>query len=164
MDPLSVSASVIGILTVCAKLSSLLSDFVRNTRQAPGSALAVLNEVNALRAALSLLQSYLHGDTDLSNSRGSLILVEQVTVTLAECVTTVSELEETLGTSSCGAEMGVFNQLKWASKESRLAAVEHKLRGTKASLTLMLTILQWFAHRSGYYVRIAMLTQMQFLH
>ena len=107
--------------------------------------------INTLRAALNHLQSYLHGDTEASKSRGSLILVEQVIVILAECVTSFSELEETLGTSNYGAEMRALDRLKWATKESRLAAIIHKLQSNKASLTLMLTILQWFAHRSGYY-------------
>ena len=119
MDPLSVSASVIGVLTAAAKVSSILSSFIQNTRETPKLALAVLNEVNALRAALDHLQSYLLGAISPSKSRATLILVEQVIVTLTECIMTFSELEEILGTSKHGAEIGTWNRMKWAMKESK---------------------------------------------
>ena len=98
MDPLSVSASIIGILGAAAKVSSVLIIFVKNTTAAPKIAQTVLADVNGLSTVLSHLQTYLLGTASPTRSRASLILVEQVLVTLAECVTTISELEDVLGT------------------------------------------------------------------
>jgi hypothetical protein len=144
MDPLSVSASIIGVLTAAAKVSSVLITFVQNTKAVPKLAQTVLADINSLSAVLSHLQTYLLGVVTPSKPRASLILVEQVVVTLAECVTTFSELEDLLGTSQHNA-MGVLDRMKWVMKESEVSDVQRRLQSNKSSWTLMLTILQWFA-------------------
>lgn len=145
MDPLSVSASIIGILGASAKVSSVLVAFVQSTKAAPKLAQTVLSEVNGLSAILTQLQTYLLGTASLSKSRASLILVEQVIVTLTECVTTFSELENALGTSRNDVDMGTLDRIRWAMKESKISDIQGRLQSNKASLTLMLTILQWYA-------------------
>ena len=144
MDPLSVSASIIGILGAAAKVSSVLITFVKNTKAAPKIAQTVLADVNGLSTVLSHLQTYLLGIASPTRSRAWLILVEQVLVTLAECVTTFSELEAVLGTSKHNTEMDSLDCIKWARIESKVADIQEKLQSNKYSLTLMLTILQWF--------------------
>ena len=145
MDPLSVSASIIGVLGAAAKVSSVLITFVKSTKAAPKLAQTVLAEVNSLSAVLGHLQTYLIGAASPSKSGASLLLVEQVIVTLAECVTTFSELEDILGTSQRHTEMGALDRMKWAMKESKVSEIQGRLQSNKSSLTLMLTILQWFA-------------------
>ena len=145
MDPLSVSASIVGILGAAAKVSSVLITFVGNAKAAPRLAQTVLADVNGLSTVLGHLQTYLLGTTSPTRSRASLILVKQVLVTLAECVTTFSELEDVLGTSRHDAEMDTLNRIKWATKDSKVADIQRRLQSNKSSLTLMLTILQWFA-------------------
>lgn len=145
MDPLSVSGSIIGILGAAAKVSSVLISFVQNTKAAPKLAQTVLSEVNGLSAILTHLQTYLLGAANPSRSRASLILVEQVIVTLTESVTTFSELEDALGTSKIDAEMGALDRVRWAMKESKISEIQGRLQSNKTSLNLMLNILQWFA-------------------
>ena len=145
MEPLSVSASIIGILGAAAKVSSVLINFVKNTNAAPKLAQTVLADVNGLSTVLNHVQTDLLGTASPTKSRASLILVEQVLVTLAECVTTFSELEDVLGTSKHDAEMDTLNRIIWATKESKVADIQRRLQSNKSSLTLMLTILQWFA-------------------
>lgn len=144
MDPLSVSASIIGILGAAAKVSSVLISFVQSTKAAPKLAQTVLSEVNGLSAILTHLQTYLLGATNPSKSRASLILVEQVIVTLTESVTTFSELEDALDTSKIDAEMGALDRVRWAMKESKISEIQGRLQSNKTSLNLMLNILQWF--------------------
>lgn len=145
MDPLSVSTSIIGILGAAAKVSSVLISFVQNTKAAPKLAQTVLSEVSGLSAILTHLQTYLLGAANPSRSRASLILVEQVIVTLTESVTTFSELEDALGTSKIDAEMGALDRVRWAMKESKISEIQGRLQSNKTSLNLMLDILQWFA-------------------
>lgn len=144
MYPLSVSASIIGILSAAAKVSALLITFVRNTKAAPKLAQTVLADVNSLSTVLSHLQMYLLGTASPTRSRASLILVKQVLMTLVDCVITFSELEDVLGVSKHKAEMDSLDCLKWARKESKVADIQQRLQSNKSSLTLMLTILQWF--------------------
>ena len=125
MDPLSVSASIIGVLGAAAKVSSVLITFAQNTKAAPKLAQTVLADINGLSAVLSHLQTYLLGNKTPSKSRASLILVEQVIVTLTECVITFSELEDVLGTSK---DMGVLDRIKWAMKESKIFEIQRRLQ------------------------------------
>ena len=67
--------------------------------------------------------------------------MEQVIVTLTECVITFSELEDVLGTSK---DMGVLDRIKWAMRESKISEIQRRLQSDKSLLTLMLTILHWF--------------------
>lgn len=148
MDPLSVSASIIGVLGAAAKVSSVLITFAQNTRAAPKLAQTVLADINGLSTVLSHLQTYLLGNTTPSKSRASHILVEQVIVTLIECVITFSELEDVLGTSK---DMGVLDRIKWVMKESKISEIQRRLQSDKSLLTLMLTILQWLVN--AFYIR-----------
>lgn len=145
MEPLSVTASIVGILYAAAQVAPVLSSFVRNPKGAPKLAQAVLDEVNGLSAVLSQLQTFLLGTASSSRSRASLILVEQVLVTLAECVITFSELEDVLEIARIETDFKLFDRVKWAMKESKVSDIQVRLQSNKTSLTLMLTILQWFA-------------------
>ena len=145
MDPLSVTAAIVGILCAAAKVAPVLSSFVRNTRGASKLAQAVLDEVNGLSVVLSQLQTYLLGTASSSRSRASLILVEQVLVTLAECVATFSELEDVLEIARIETDLKIIDRVKWAMKESIVSDIQVRLQSNKTSITLMLTILQWFA-------------------
>ena len=124
--------------------SQSIFTFVQNTKAAPKLAQTVLAEVHGLSAVLGHLQTYLIGVASPSKSGASLILVEQVIVTLAECVTTFSELEDLLGISD-NNDMAALDRMKWAMKESKVSDIQRRLQSNKSSLTLMLTILQWFA-------------------
>lgn len=143
MDPLSVTAGVLGILMAAGKVSSALNGFIKNTKNAPKRAQEILGDVNAFSGILSQLQAYLFGRANSSPSRASMILIEQVIVTLTECVTTFSELEDALGTADSGSEMTILNRARWAMKEKDIIEIHRKLQNNKSSLTLMLTILQW---------------------
>ena len=131
MDPLSVTASVVGILGAATKVSSVLITFVQNTKGASKLAHNVLAEVNGVSTILSHLQTYLLGLATSSNSRTSLILVEQVIVTLAECVTTFSELEDVLGTTQLESDLHILDRVKWAMKESKVADIQRRLQNNK---------------------------------
>ena len=143
MDPLSVSASIIGLLGAAAKVSSVLLTFVKKTRNAPDSAQELISEVNSVTAVLTHLQKYLLNSAGTARSRASLILVDQVVVTLSECVITFSKLEELLGTSRDDNEWKILDRMKWALEESSTSSILRRLERNKTSLTLMLTVLQW---------------------
>ena len=89
MDPLSVAASVTGTLGAAAKSASVLKSFIQNTKSAPKSAQRALTEVTGTSAILTELQAFVVGSVGVSRARGTLILVEQVLVTLTQCVITI---------------------------------------------------------------------------
>ncbi|KAL8816684.1 MAG: hypothetical protein Q9191_008288, partial [Dirinaria sp. TL-2023a] len=121
MDPLSVAASVVGLLGATAKVSSVLTTFVRGTKDAPKLANDVLQEVSDISACLAQLQAFLLGTRAGSRSRTALIMVEQVVVTLTACVMTFSELEETVESLNDGTPTRLGSRIAWMKKEPVLA-------------------------------------------
>lgn len=142
MDPLSVSASVLGILGAAHQVSSFLIKFTKDTRSAPQLAQSVLAEVNSTTVILSQLQTFLLGTVTASKAGASLVLVEQVIVVLTECVKTFSELEDVLETSKNAQEVHGIDRAKWALKEPKINTIQQRLQSNKINLTLMLTVLQ----------------------
>ncbi|EQB51669.1 hypothetical protein CGLO_08766 [Colletotrichum gloeosporioides Cg-14] len=142
MDPLSVAASVVGLLAVGCKLSSALFVVVSSTRDAPKSAQSLLREINDISAALGSLQSFVTGRVRASAERGGLILLQHVLTTLTGCVTTYSDLQYIVDGLRIDDHMGLVDRAKWMMQESSISVLVQRLQNHKASLTLMLGILQ----------------------
>ena len=143
MDPLSISASIIGITTAAFQVSRLLKPFIDGTIGAPNSARNVLVEVTGIHACLHHLQGFLIGNEEACKSRRSLIMVEQVIIVFTDCVSIFSELEQTLESLKTGEHMRLIDRVKWESKESAIFKLIARLQASKASLNFMLTIFTW---------------------
>lgn len=139
-DPLSIAAGVIGIITAATQISSLLIDFTRQTRDAPRQAAIVLTEVTDTSGVLLHLQSLLLGAEAGDQSQRCFLQIDHVVTIITGCVATFSELEELLDSLKTD-RMNVLDCFKWARKESALAAVIQRLQTHKASLSLMLHVL-----------------------
>ncbi|CZR32655.1 uncharacterized protein FPRO_01975 [Fusarium proliferatum ET1] len=142
MDPLCVSASVVGLLGAGAKITSCLWTFATNARDAPQLARHLVFEVADITAALGSLQAYVCGQTQAPGERGALILLEHVLTTLTGCITTFSDLQSLMDQLNLSPDMGTIDKMKWARQESNIAAIVQRLQNHKSSLTLMLTVLQ----------------------
>ncbi|KAI7762942.1 hypothetical protein LZL87_013433 [Fusarium oxysporum] len=142
MDPLSVSASVVGLLGAGAKITSCLWTFATNARDAPQLARHLVFEVADITAALGSLQAYVCGQAQAPGERGALILLEHVLTTLTGCVTTFSDLQSLMDQLNLSPDMGTIDKMKWARQESNITAIVQRLQNHKSSLTLMLTVLQ----------------------
>ena len=82
MDPLSVSAAVIGIVAGATTVSTTLGNIIQKSRNAPKECKDMKLEVDTIRQVLTQLQVFILGASRASRSRTSLILVEQVVTTL----------------------------------------------------------------------------------
>lgn len=74
MDPVSVAASVVGLLGAVAQLLGLLTAFIKSANGDPKAAQDVLSDVADIGACLWKLQSFLLGIDTASASRTSLII------------------------------------------------------------------------------------------
>lgn len=142
-DPLSIAAGVIGVVTAAAQISSILIKFTKSTLAAPQQAQVVLAEVSDIGGILSHLQSYLLGSDFPNRSRASLLKVEKVVTVVSGCVLTFSELENLLDGLK-REDLDVLDCLKWAKKESVIVGLIQRLQNHKASLSLVLNILNGF--------------------
>lgn len=151
MDPLSVTASVVGLLAAGSKVTSLLFTVITKCKDSPALAPSIVWEVADISAALGHLQGFLLGRTNAAAERGNLILLEQLVVTLTGCVTTYSDLQFTLTSLNIHEDMGTFDRIKWMRQEDKLNTLVQRLQSHKSSLTLMLTIMQWYRPSRPFY-------------
>jgi hypothetical protein len=143
MDPLSVTMAIIGLLTAADQISSTLQPLIKKAANAPREIKEMKSSVDGIRTVLSQLQLMLIGKSQVGRNRTSLILVEQIVITLSACVTTFSDLDvfvESLGTD---ANMGLLDRLRWVTKTSTIQEHMQKLEVHKSTLPLMMTILTW---------------------
>ena len=147
MDPLSVAASVVGLLAAGGKVTSLLFAIITSCKDSPELARSIMWEVADISAALGHLQDFVGGRTAATSERGSLILLDQLLTTLTGCVTTYSDLQSMLVRLNISEDMGTFDRIQWVRQEGKLNSLVQRLQNHKSSLTLMLTIIQWYFRR-----------------
>ena len=147
-DPLSVAAGIVGIVTAVAQVSVLLTRFTKSTIAAPQQAQVVLTEISDIGEILSQLQSFLLGLNSPKRSRASLLKVDKVITIVSGCVLTFSELERLLDEMKTD-DLDVLDRLKWARKESVVMDLIRRLQNHKASLSLVLNILNGFVSKTS---------------
>jgi hypothetical protein len=131
-DPLSVAASITGLLAAAAKVATALYMFA----EAPALSQRVMREVHDI----GILLRQLHSLINCSKSQQSLIMVEDLLALLTTLILTFSELEKLV--DGVGSH-GLVNRGKWALMEPELEKLLLRLQSQKSSLTLMLSVLQW---------------------
>ena len=149
-DPLSIAAGVVGILTAAAQISTLLIQFTKASKNASVQARHVLTEVNDISGILSHLQTFLIGHEYVESSRTSLLRVDHIVAIVSGCVMTFSELEKVIdGLKS--ADLGAIDSIRWAWKETEIMTIIQRLQNHKASLSLMLNVLNGCVHQDQSY-------------
>jgi len=142
-DPLSIAAGVVGILNAAAQIASVLIKFARSTEGAPHQARVIITEVNDTSGILSHLQAFLLGKEFADTSKTSMLKVNHLIDIISGCVLTFSELEKLLDELETD-EMNILDRVKWTRKEAAIAGLIQRLQNHKASLSLILNILNGF--------------------
>ena len=157
MDPLSVIASITGILAVAAKITTTLAAFIEKDRNAPKSIRRVLTELSDLRACLDQLAPFIQGIKGAEESRKDGISVEQVVVISTSLVLNISELDKMLDSFRLEEPMSTTARLRWTKNEEKIDNILTHIRASKSSLSLILIIFTWWVFRkaNGLNLRIA---------
>lgn len=143
MDPLSVMASVVGLLTAAGAVASILSTVKSSISDAPRLLDHVLREVKDVEIVLSAIHKFLIGISSAPIRRIALIQVDQLIATLTESVLTFSELEALVKPLEARSGNSLWERVKWAWKEDTVSDILQRLQRHKSSLSLMLNIVQW---------------------
>ncbi|KAL9601093.1 MAG: hypothetical protein Q9179_002981 [Wetmoreana sp. 5 TL-2023] len=141
MDPISVAASILGLLGAAAKVSEVLSDFVKGVKDAPRLAHRVSTEVEDLTLCFRRLQTLITSEGLGRRSRAAMITIDQLLIVLTHCVVTFSELEAVLDGLKTRNPIFVSARLRWVAKEQTISRLLQRLQSSKASLNLVLTTL-----------------------
>lgn len=96
MDPLSVAASVAGLVSLAGRLVPALYNLSSAVKEANKDAQAAALEVAGMSVVLQGLQTYIIGQSQAAPQRLRLITVEHITASLTACVLTYSELDAVL--------------------------------------------------------------------
>ncbi|KAI0862365.1 Pleckstrin homology domain-containing protein [Xylaria cubensis] len=166
MDPLSVTASVAGLLTAAHEVAKLLGPYVSASRETPSIVAHVRDETESTRTVLIGLQTLVRELSGRFSRGGALVGVDQVVAILtsgvllfaelegavqglvAACPSPLAEGESTerisgiLGLSPTQHRLPLWARMKWASQEESLRPLLARLQGFKVSVTVVLTLLQ----------------------
>ncbi|KAF8540046.1 hypothetical protein BDD12DRAFT_909663 [Trichophaea hybrida] len=116
MDPLSVAASIAGLLALAGKIASTLTTSMSSISSAPDVAIHVRNETESLRAMFAQLQTLLLQQTP-RNNRFSTISVDQLVVVLTGCLMAFSELEVEWGHQLTTQAEATMNEMRLQIKK-----------------------------------------------
>jgi hypothetical protein len=145
---LEVAAAIIGLIAAGGKVVEILAPAISALKDTGRSAAAVRTEVKLASILLAALQRLLDELDKLPRRRRELIQVDQLITTLADGVLLFDELEcilQELGSP----EQAIINRAKWAMKEKTFVSFCTRLQSFKASISVMLNILQWCVSSFG---------------
>jgi cell division control protein 24 len=156
MDPLSIAASVTGLLTAAGAVAKILKPYVSaawETHSHNNIAAQVHSEIQSASIILSALQKLTTNIGSVPTRYASLIQVDQVIAVLTDGVLLFSELEGSLVSLPSFDPTSPWlprrSRQQWARKESTFTALLTRLQGFKSSISLMLTILQRQVHHAA---------------
>ena len=147
MDPLSVTAAIVGLLGAAAQISSSLSSFIEIARGASTLAQNILGEVQEIRACLTQVQLLVSETNRELRPRAALILIDHVAVTLTTSVLEFSKLEKIVDSlGKINKKRTALCSYRWAMKEQSIKAILSRLQVSRTSLNLMLTTWTWYVY------------------
>ncbi|EGU74331.1 hypothetical protein FOPG_14582 [Fusarium oxysporum f. sp. conglutinans race 2 54008] len=144
-DPLSVAASIAGLISITVEAVKFLSPYVSAAKETPQVAAHVYSEVQSTQVILMGLQSLTKNFGSVKFQHAALIGVNQVVAILTDGVLLYSELHKELQSlrAKDGAEkVPLRGRLQWVWKESTFVTLLNRLQSFKSSMTLVLMILQ----------------------
>jgi hypothetical protein len=139
MEALSVVASITGILTAAAKVSSLLMQI----QDAPTSISGIVTEVDHIKIVFTAFQKFVDRTVRISGARAALIQLDDIVVILTQTVLVFSELQTLVAPLSSGGRLSGWQRLNWSRHEAAALRLVNQLQRHKTSLSLLLQIIQW---------------------
>lgn len=143
MDPLSVAASIAGLLTASHQVSSAVGSIISSRRHGAKDAKKIKTTVDTLRSVLQQLQLLLLNQATIDARRASLILVDEIVATLTACVLTFSDLDDCVKELKFDREIGLLDSVRWASRAPELRGHLVALESHKTALCLVISVLTW---------------------
>jgi hypothetical protein len=143
MDPLSVTASIVGLLLAAGQVSSAIYTIKSNLSEAPRMVDNLLGQVAQIKTCLSAIQDLLYGMNMVSRQRMALIKVDHLVASLTQAVLTFSELEALINKIITGPSSSLMLRVNWTRRQNKLASIMQRLESHKSSLSLMLSIARW---------------------
>ncbi|KAI1497025.1 hypothetical protein F5X99DRAFT_43314 [Biscogniauxia marginata] len=144
-DPLSIAASVAGLLGLSGAIYTQLSGFVQQYRDVPQSAHQLLLAVSEMRVVVTSVSGLVDGLIQCPPRRRAMVQIDHLILALTQTVMTSSEIEQFLGRWSVlyDPNKSRYWRIRLVAVENKAIKLVEKLKGNMASISLVLNILQW---------------------
>lgn len=148
MDPLSITASVVGISEACLSVTKALSDFRDKYQKANLTITAICSETSVVSASLSQIQSLLYRDGDalILKLEQRPDLASTFDIALTGCMVLYSSLEDEIADLRVAIRqddgLGWKDKFKTAWKEDDMTHLLQQIRGQVIALNVLLQGLQ----------------------
>lgn len=140
MDPLSITATIVGIATAAASTANAFKDLRRLCSASPGRLHALSNEVSDIELVLRQVTSVAEkrsNDAVLKAQESHIRhLLDQARLKLAELRTIIETLTSVVKTS----KVPIFRAHAWRKNQPRLQALQEDIKNVKCNLNIMLEL------------------------
>jgi len=152
-DPLSIAASIVGLITISAQIVGVAKEVFEKVKDAPETMMRVREEVESMQPIFCQVHLLLNGSgSGLNRGNLTMISIHNLMATLTGCVIVYTRLEKkvnevcgfndpTMSRRSAGV---IADRVKWGLwRHEEVLVIIDDLQRQKLSLNLMLTILSW---------------------
>ena len=150
MEPLSVAASIIGILAAAGKVAEIVQPLVSSSAVASQLARQVYNEVSSIRTVLTSLKAVLQDlATPLgrANARACYVQIDSLVVLFTDGTLLFSELEALLQPfklPATGTVQLLFRERAlWVKRKNEIVNSISRMQRFLTALSALLNIFQW---------------------
>ena len=143
-DPLSVAASVAGLLSLAGQISSALGTYIFNIRDVPSFAQSIRSEVDSFRSSLDALNVLLWSP-GVQPRRAALIPADFVVLSCTDATLLFSEIEAAVLPLIQHTDFNIVNRVQWTRKRAKLETLVSRLQWQKLTLVMQLNILIWYS-------------------
>ena len=141
MDPISLIASITGLLSVTAKVAALAREYIQKERNAPGSMSTVLQEMSDLRICLTHLQPFIQGTRTFPRPQRAAVFRDQLIVITSAFVFDLAKLEKIMDVFQTNQPLSVSSRVRWTQRESEVIKLLKRIRASRSSLNMIFSIL-----------------------
>ncbi|KAI1492988.1 hypothetical protein F5X96DRAFT_294160 [Biscogniauxia mediterranea] len=144
-DPLSIAASVAGLLGLSGAIYTQLSGIVQQYRDVPQSAHQLLLAVSEMRVVVASVSELVDGLMQCPPRRRAMVQIDHLILVLTETVMALSEIEQFLERWSAlyDPKRSRYWRIRLVAVENKANKLVERLKGNMASMSLVLNILQW---------------------
>jgi len=151
-DPVSITASIAGLITISAQVVGIAKELFDKVKDAPETMMRVREEVESMQPIFCQVHLLLNGSSSGLNRHLTMISIHNLMATLTRCVIVYTRLEKKVNdvcgfndpTTSWRRAGVIADRVKWGLwRHEEVLVIIEDLQRQKLSLNLMLTILSW---------------------
>lgn len=140
MDPLSVAASIAGLLTLSEQITKAVVNYSKGVKNGPETIEGLIEELTALHSALERLAIFNSAGEHKSGTLGkSSVLL----LALDKCEDILARLFDKVQTFNQNKISATFERLKWPFSEKEIRIMLTNLRGYVSTFQFSLTADGW---------------------